>query len=256
MSESKLISVSDLISSGWTQFLKDWRRLFEISIRFVLAGIIVLAGSLIAERAPIPAGAADAIVGIASLLSIIITFYTVILLIDYQLKKETEPEGEVPIDTKRAWNLFLPLAWVSVLNFIAVVGGLIVFVLPGLWLSILLGYSIMFLIEENRRGTQALAASAALVKGRWWATLGRVLAPAVLVAILSFLLTFVITFLLGILVGFDRVFFFASQVQPAQATSGTIAGIQTALSSLVQIVLVPLSIIYQVKVYRSLKETR
>ena len=256
MSETKLISISELVSSGWTQFLKDWRRLFEISIRFVLAAVISLIAALIAERVPMASAVSYTILVIANALSIVIVLHTLISLLDYQLKRETNADAEITPNAKRAWGLLLSVLWIGILNLLIFAGGLLAFVLPGLWLSLSLSFGILFLIDEDRRGTQALAASAALVKGRWWPTLGRVLVPAILVVILDMLLSFIIMFILGMLIGFDRLSIFTNQAQPLQTASATIAGIQNVLGSLVQIALIPLSIIYQVKVYHSLKATR
>lgn len=244
-----LISINDLLTQGWTMLLKDWKRLLEISIRFLIAQLIIFLAILIDERL---AGSAVALVLVAAVISLAINTHTTITLADFILKRNQAPETEAAIDNQRAFQLFFPLVWVIILTSLAILGGLILFILPGIWLSILLGFAIFVLIDENKRGTQALARSAELVKGRWWGTLARLLVTTVVVTVIALLIILAFSLLLGVFVGFDQVFNFSNQ--ETELTSASV--LQGLLGSLVQTALIPLSFIYQAKLYHSLKATR
>ena len=68
----------------------------------------------------------------------------------------------------RLWSILL----VSVLVGLATVAGLIVLVIPGIYIGVRLAVSIQALVVEGRRGTQAMGRSWALVGGHWWHALG------------------------------------------------------------------------------------
>src|SRR4029450_6059961 len=61
---------------------------------------------------------------------------------------------------------------VSVLVGLAVIGGLILFIIPGIYIAIRLCVSIEALVVEGRRGTEAMGRSWGLVGGHWWHAFG------------------------------------------------------------------------------------
>lgn len=72
-----------------------------------------------------------------------------------------------------AKRYFFPYLWIGILNGLAVFAGMILFIIPGIIVAIWFIFSGYTLVLEDKRGTQALKASKALVKGRWWAVFGR-----------------------------------------------------------------------------------
>jgi hypothetical protein len=78
---------------------------------------------------------------------------------------------------------------VSVLVGLATLAGLIVFVLPGIYIGVRLAVSIEALVVEGRRGTQAMARSWALVGGHWWHAFATLLVAGLLVGVVNALIT-------------------------------------------------------------------
>ena len=78
---------------------------------------------------------------------------------------------------------------VSVLVGLATVAGLILFVIPGIYIGVRLAVSIEALVVEGRRGTQAMAWSWELVGGRWWRAFGTLLVAALLTWLVNALIT-------------------------------------------------------------------
>jgi DNA gyrase subunit A len=157
----------------------------------------------------------------------------------------------------RGRALFWPFVWIMVLRALAVVGGLAIFLLPGIWLSIAFTFAPIILLDSGLRGTQALAASHELVKGRWWQTFGRTLVSGFLVGFLAALITMLLVVLIGLFVGFDKAFALAAAGQTMGGMQVSMAeGLQGVLSGIVQAIFLPLAVIYQVKIYHSLKKTR
>jgi hypothetical protein len=85
----------------------------------------------------------------------------------------------------RLWSILL----VSVLVGLATVAGLIVFIIPGIYIGVRLAVSIQALVVEGRRGTEAMGRSWALVGGHWWHAFGTLLVAALLTGLVNTVIT-------------------------------------------------------------------
>ena len=70
---------------------------------------------------------------------------------------------------------FWPFVWVIILEILAVIGGSIMLIIPGIWLALALTFMTYVFVVEHRRGVDALRQSKDYIKGYWWAVLGRAL---------------------------------------------------------------------------------
>ncbi len=150
---------------------------------------------------------------------------------------------------------------VSILSGLAALGGGLVFVIPGIWLTIAFGFSTYVLIDEGRKGRQALARSAELVKGRWWATVARLLPAGLLVLILSMVVGSIIEGLIGLIAGY-RPSALVSQVGflnwtvLGPASTQIASGALQVINSLPLLISIPFLTHLMVTVYLELKRTR
>jgi hypothetical protein len=78
---------------------------------------------------------------------------------------------------------------VSVLVGLAIVGGLILLVIPGIYIGVRLCVSIEALVVEGRRGTEAMGRSWGLVGGHWWHAFFTLLVAALLTGIVNAVIT-------------------------------------------------------------------
>jgi hypothetical protein len=77
------------------------------------------------------------------------------------------------------------ILWVTLLaSFISLLG-LVLFVVPGVYLYVAFAVAVPVLLTEGVKGTKALGRSRRLVKGRWWGTFGVVVLGAILVGIVE-----------------------------------------------------------------------
>jgi len=74
---------------------------------------------------------------------------------------------------------------VAILAFLAILAGLILFVIPGLIIAIMLGMSVPAYVVEGKEGTDALSRSWDLVKGNFWHAVGVLLVTGLLTSIVS-----------------------------------------------------------------------
>ena len=86
----------------------------------------------------------------------------------------------------------LPLLGLSVLYFLGVIGGTILLIIPGIWLSVAWSLGYPALLSEGIGPAAALGRSFRLVRGRWWATFAALLVMYLIVAVISGILGLVV----------------------------------------------------------------
>jgi hypothetical protein len=78
---------------------------------------------------------------------------------------------------------------VSVLVGLATIAGLILFIIPGIWIGIRLCVSVEALVVEGRRGTKAMARSWELVGVHWWHAFGTLLVAWLVIGVVNSVIT-------------------------------------------------------------------
>jgi hypothetical protein len=101
-------------------------------------------------------------------------------LLDEHLGRTTDWRESIRFATPRVWSLL----WLSILTGLGVLIASIVFVVPGIYLYVCWCVAVPVLMFEGKTGTKAMGRSNQLVKGRWWATFGVLLASLVIVIII------------------------------------------------------------------------
>jgi len=80
------------------------------------------------------------------------------------------------------------ILWVTILGLIVVGVGLVLCLVPGVWLWVAFAVAVPVLLTEGLKGRRALGRSRALVKGRWWPTFGLLLIGYLLAGMATFVL--------------------------------------------------------------------
>jgi hypothetical protein len=81
----------------------------------------------------------------------------------------------------------LSLLWLGIIVTVMVGIGLILLIIPGVYLFVALAFVIPVLLLEGTRGMAAISRSMSLVTERWWATFGRLLIGLILIIVGVFL---------------------------------------------------------------------
>lgn len=76
---------------------------------------------------------------------------------------------------RRAWSRILPFSWTCVVAMALVAGGLLLFVIPGLYLAVPLSLAPLVSLEEDVSGVEACARALAYARGHWAGLAGRLL---------------------------------------------------------------------------------
>lgn len=182
-------------------------------------------------------------------------------LIKLALAQNPKEEGYIATHPRIGWNLVVPLLWINILVSIAVLGGGIAFVIPGIWLFFSLMFAGFTLVEKDLHGLQALDASFALVRRRWWPIVGRsILAGASFLGIM-FLASFCLSLIFGFAFGGDaqqtlgqltRSLVLDGIVSVDSLRAYSITQLQNALAGSIA---TPFLIVSQAILYRSLVDT-
>ncbi|HBI15174.1 MAG TPA: hypothetical protein DDY20_06615 [Desulfobulbaceae bacterium] len=85
------------------------------------------------------------------------------------------------------WTWLWPMAWVLTLFSAVVLGGFALGILPGFLFLAWFAFCMFVLLEEDRRGMDALLASKEYVRGHWWNTFGKLLVLWLISAVAGFI---------------------------------------------------------------------
>jgi hypothetical protein len=216
-----LHSVGSLFSESWKLYKERWSVLVEIVLLPVL---VIVLGYIFIGFGLGPAFLA--LGGMVVFAGYIIFMFSMAPLI-YSIQHATGMDESYRATVK----LFWPLVWVSILSALAVIGGFVMLLIPGIWLAVAFSVGIYVFVVEQRRGIDALRASKDYIKGYWWAVLGR-------------------TILLGILVVVATAIIEA----PFGWIGGKVAG--SIASLFISLFFVPFSTIYHYKIFSNLRDLK
>jgi len=86
-----------------------------------------------------------------------------------------------------SWKKLASFFWVSFLSGLAVLGGYILFIIPGIIFSVWFTFSVFVFICEGLKGTSALKRSKQLVQGYWWPIFGRIVVLGIITLLISWI---------------------------------------------------------------------
>jgi len=123
------------------------------------------------------------------ILMIVISIWSSISLL-YAIKEREQKIG-IKEAFDKSWPKILPYWWISIISGFIVIGGYLLFIIPGIILAVSFSLAACILVSEDRTGMIALFRSRQLIKGYWWKVFWRFFA----IGIIIFLFTFVAGFI-------------------------------------------------------------
>ncbi|MEK7644139.1 MAG: hypothetical protein AAB390_02445 [Patescibacteria group bacterium] len=150
------------------------------------------------------------------------------------------------LSVKEEFNLakkyLWPLITTGILTILILIGGTILFVIPGIIFGLWFAFASLAVILDDKRGMPALKYSKSLVAGRWWGVFWRLLAPTLLIGFVTYILEMIILFPFGFLTFY--------------ADSLLITSLTIIVSMTISAFLMPLSMSVPIILYRELKNSR
>lgn len=194
-----LMPVGELFSQSWRLYKDNMKKLMQISAWTILIalGFIAINILLVVTQSELPRSLPFRI-GM-SVIEYVLLWWVSIRLTRFCLAKDAGRDIE-PNESSFAWSFLPSFLLIMVLTLITSAVGFVLLIVPGIWISHLLGFSMFLMLEDGIKGTKALSASATLVKGRWFPSFGRLILPGLILVGVVFMMYIVmaIGFMLGI----------------------------------------------------------
>jgi hypothetical protein len=193
------MGIGEILSTAFQLYRRHWRTLLAIAAVVVVPLTLLqyLFGYLVRTQGEETRNGvvetATWAVGIAGLLAALVGILMYLVLTGAITRAvAAEVAGEDPSveqSYRFGFHRLGAVLLVSVLVGLATIGGLILLVIPGIYIGVRLCVSIEALVVEGRRGTQAMGRSWELVGGHWWHAFGTLLVAALLTGIVNAVIT-------------------------------------------------------------------
>ncbi|HEU5114198.1 MAG TPA: hypothetical protein VFT82_00350 [Candidatus Paceibacterota bacterium] len=239
---SKLLPAGTIIRNAWAFYKKNLKKLWPL---FIL-------GSLSTASFRMNSASGDhffkglptsALVGIIVLSVVIGVFLFLSKVALFKSLSDTYRERFVGLKDayKKSFHLFWPFLFLSIISPLAVYGGFVLLIIPGIAIGGYLTFSLIVLVDTDRRGFDALVGSIELVRGRWWEVFWKLLLIGIYIA------------LIALVIGIVAVIAIAIASFVLHFSIPTTIAVGTALASaLVFVIFVPFGFITLFEIYRDL----
>ena len=190
--------IGDLFNESWKLFQAKWLKLLIffliiMGISFVVTFVVILlfigVGFALGLGSAISASDSSVLLGMLSSPSVLVPLgiITIVYFGAYiaftiasqagmiLLIADEKTDQSAFLYLKKGFPYIVPLFVVGIINFILVMGGLFVLVIPGAMIMIFLGYSMYIAVLENKKAMDAIHMSASMVSQNFWAIVGRML---------------------------------------------------------------------------------
>jgi hypothetical protein len=194
------MGIGEILSTAFQFYQRHWRTLLAIAavvvVPFTLLQYLLgdqvrtrgeeSANGVVIETATWAVGIAGLVTALAGLLMFLVLTGAITRAVAAEVAGEDPGvEQSYRFGFHRIWSVLL----VSVLVGLATVGGLILLIIPGIYIGVRLAVSIEALVVEGRRGTQAMGRSWELVGGHWWHAFATLLVAWLLIGVLNAVIT-------------------------------------------------------------------
>jgi hypothetical protein len=193
------LGIGEILSTAFELYRRHWRTLLAIAAVVVVPLTLLqyLSGDWIRTRGQVTSlqqvstatwavGAAGLVAALAGILMYLVLTGAITRAVAAEVAGE---DPSVEQSYRFGFHRLGSVLLVSVLVGLATIGGLILFVIPGIWIGVRLAVSVEALVVEGRRGTQAMGRSWALVGGHWWHAFGALVVAGLLTGIVNAVIT-------------------------------------------------------------------
>jgi hypothetical protein len=194
------MGIGEILSTAFQLYQRHWRTLLAIAAVVVIPFTLVqyLVGDLVRTQGETTRNGvvvetatwAAGIAGLVAALAGVVMFLVLTGAITRAVAAEVVGEDPgVEQSYRFGFHRLGSVLLVSVLVGLATIGGLILFIIPGIYIGVRLAVSIEALVIEGRRGTQAMGRSWELVGGHWWHAFGTLVVAGLLTGVVNAVIT-------------------------------------------------------------------
>jgi hypothetical protein len=193
------LGIGEILSTAFRLYQRHWRTLLAIAAVVVVPLTLLqyLFGDWLRTRGEVTSyqqistatwavGAAGLVAALAGILMYLVLTGAITRAVAAEVAGE---DPSVEQSYRFGFHRLGSVLLVSVLVGLATIAGLILFIIPGIWIGVRLAVSIEALVVEGRRGTQAMGRSWALVGGHWWHAFGALVVAGLLTGVVNAVIT-------------------------------------------------------------------
>ncbi len=247
-----LISVKDIINKSLELYKNNWQLFLKYMLwLFIPTGLIaittVILGSFTAALIIYGFGVIIVIYVLIFLMATIFSLWISLAFIRAMVARcHNKPVKNTKEELKTTIHLILPAVLVSFLTFLIILGGLVLVIIPGIIFIVWFAFTFYAVAIDENKTLQALHTSKELVTGRWWATLWRLLAPAIIFGIIILLVQWLINIPLEAVI---------NNLTQGSLTYAIAISLITLLSTAISLLFTPLTSAAPTILYLELKKT-
>ncbi len=141
--------------------------------------------------------------GILFLLLILVNTLNVSVIYNIMLlynKKFPEEEIRLTDVVNAIWKDILPLIFLGILSFFIVGLGMILFVIPGIYLGVVLSLALPILFFERKGVLNAFDRCFKLVSDNWWSTFGLIIVSFIILTFIRFIVEYIVGLFSGLII--------------------------------------------------------
>jgi hypothetical protein len=194
------LGVGEILGAAFQLYQRYWRTLVAIAavvvvpftlLQYLLGHTIRVTGMATSNGVVVTTSSWRAgLAGLVTALAGVVMFLVLTGAITRAVAAEAAGQDPgVEQSYRFGFHRFWSVLGVSVLVGLAIVGGLILFIIPGIWIGIRLATSTQALVVEGRRPTEAMGRSWALVAGHWWHAFGTLIVAGLLTGLVNAIIT-------------------------------------------------------------------
>jgi len=242
-----LINAGELIKQSFSLYRENSQLFIRYMILlFIPTAIITILGGLLEILVDAPSGLFTILYGIVGIASTLVAFWITLAFIRVVANAYAKKEGTPLRDQLNgATHLIWPAIWVSIISALAIIGGALLFIIPGIIFSIWFSFALYSVILDEQKGIEALKHSKSLVKGRWWQVFWRLLVPGIFFTGVLLIAQWVISFPLETLL---------DGMSPGTIKFTLVFSLLSLFTSLLSVIITPLTTAAPTILYMELKK--
>ena len=187
-----------LLEQSWNFYVTHWKVLVALSLSlFLIVFATVFVGVLLGTiliAIPMPLVLRIIFVGILALAFVGFLVYVCSLIYGAQIRFLVDQSKQKFMDRIKAVRpYFWGMVAVQVLLAFVGFGGYILFIIPGIYLAMMLHFALFIYFEEGKKGFDALGTSFSYARGNFWALFWRAIVLGVLLLIVFGLIALVLS---------------------------------------------------------------
>src|SRR3954454_12782162 len=189
----------EILSTAFDFYRRHWQTLLAIAavvvvpftlLQYLFGGWVRAQGEVTTNEVVSTSSWAAATAGLVTAVSAVLMFMVLSGAITRAVAAEVAGEDPTVEQSYRfGFHRLGSVLLVSFLAGLATLAGLILFVIPGIYIGVRLAVSIEALVVEGRPGTQSMTRSWALIGGHWWHAFATLLVAGLLTGVVNALIT-------------------------------------------------------------------